>query len=258
MSQGAAAVLEFYATESPLSQPRNMVLGQLFSSLIGVGIHKGFNFGPMSLSPSSPPAAAQGQGDFRWLAGSVACACSIVAMGLTGSVHPPAGATALLAVTDDGVARLGWALVPLVLAGCALMLLVALLVNNVQRTFPASWWTAAEEGDGAVGSFWAGRGRGRGRRSGGAGAGDGEKKEMGAAGSNTDCERASACQPGSGSVVDSEELEVVGGGGQVPDAEEEEEELRLITMSRRGICMPPDVHLTAAERLFLEEIRKRL
>lgn len=73
-------------------------------------------------------------------------------MGITGTIHPPAGATALLAVTDDRVARLGWTLLPFVLTSSAVMLLVALFVNNIQRKFPLHWWASGE-----VGSFWARR-----------------------------------------------------------------------------------------------------
>lgn len=174
-------------------------------------------------------------------------------MGLTGSVHPPAGATALLAVTDDGVARLGWGLVPVVLVGCALMLLVALLVNNVQRTFPASWWTTAAEEEG-VGSFWTGgmrnasdaeAGVGAGARAGAraVGSADGGDKMGVAVGSD-------GAQPGSATGSVDSEL----GEQHVPD----EQEFLLITMSRRGMSIPPTVHLTGEERLCLQEICRRL
>ncbi|KAG5917547.1 hypothetical protein E4U53_004194 [Claviceps sorghi] len=62
-------------------------------------------------------------------------------MALTKTVHPPAGATALLAVVDAALVRIGWFLLPVVLLGSALMLAVALLVNNIERRFPVYWWT---------------------------------------------------------------------------------------------------------------------
>jgi hypothetical protein len=62
-------------------------------------------------------------------------------MTLTGTVHPPAGATALLALVDDASISLGWCLIPVMLLGCSLMLAVALVVNNIQRRFPIYWWT---------------------------------------------------------------------------------------------------------------------
>lgn len=62
-------------------------------------------------------------------------------MALTKTIHPPAGATALLAVVDDQALKLGWFFVPVVLLNCGIMLAVALLINNIQRAFPSYWWT---------------------------------------------------------------------------------------------------------------------
>lgn len=70
-------------------------------------------------------------------------------MALTGTTHPPAGATALLAVADENIAAMGWYLVPVAMLGCGLMLVVALLVNNIQRRYPVYWWTPEE-----VGHMW--------------------------------------------------------------------------------------------------------
>ncbi|KAK4246077.1 HPP family-domain-containing protein [Corynascus novoguineensis] len=132
-SYGAAAVLDFYAIESPLAQPRNAILGQMVSALTGVAVCKLF-----ALSPHFEAV--------RWLGASLACACATALMALTGTVHPPAGATALLAVLDPAVADLGWFLFVPLLLGCSLMLGVALLVNNIQRRFPFYWWSPSETG----------------------------------------------------------------------------------------------------------------
>lgn len=86
--------------------------------------------------------------EVTWVAGSLSCSCAVAFMALTGTVHPPAGATALLAVIDEGVAHLGWFLIPVVLLGCVLMQCVALFLNNIQRRFPVYWWTPAEVGRG--------------------------------------------------------------------------------------------------------------
>jgi hypothetical protein len=64
-------------------------------------------------------------------------------MGFTKTVHPPAGATALLAATSPDITNLGWFLIPLVLIGSTLMVAVACVINNIQRQFPVYWWTAA-------------------------------------------------------------------------------------------------------------------
>ncbi|QKX61020.1 uncharacterized protein TRUGW13939_08166 [Talaromyces rugulosus] len=127
-SFGAASVLNFYAIESPLAQPRNSVLGQVISSIIGVAICKLFALSPHFES-------------IRWLGGALACALATVLMALTKTVHPPAGATALLAVVSDDSLVLGWWLVPLILLGAVLMTVVAMVINNIQRTFPQYWWT---------------------------------------------------------------------------------------------------------------------
>ncbi|KAL4870605.1 hypothetical protein BDV12DRAFT_165879 [Aspergillus spectabilis] len=125
-SFGAAAVLEFCAIESPFAQPRNAFFSQLLASIIGVAIAKLF-----ALNPS---AHAKPE-----IAGSLACAVTTMAMILTNTVHPPAGATALLAATE--LQEVGWWLIPIMLLGCSLMMTVALLLNNIQRRFPVYWWT---------------------------------------------------------------------------------------------------------------------
>ncbi|KAK5988551.1 Transmembrane protein [Cladobotryum mycophilum] len=127
-SFGAAAVLEFYAIEAPLAQPRNAIVGQLIAAIIGVAVGKLFLLSD----------------DFetiKWVGGAIACASATALMALTKTVHPPAGATALLAVVDPNLIKVGWFLIPVMLLGCGLMLAVALLINNLERTFPVYWWT---------------------------------------------------------------------------------------------------------------------
>ncbi|KAI1822975.1 HPP family-domain-containing protein [Xylaria intraflava] len=128
-SFGAAAVLEFYTFESPLAQPRSFVIGQIIGTVIGVLFRKLFQWHPNDEW-------------VRWSAAALACATTTAVMGLTKTVYPPAGATALLAVIDDTTARLGWRLLPLVLLGCVIMLFAALILNNIFSKFPLYWWTA--------------------------------------------------------------------------------------------------------------------
>lgn len=205
-------MLEFYAIDSPLAQPRNAILGQLISSIIGVAISKGLS------------RAAGGAQELKWLLGAVSCACTTVVMGLTGTVHPPAGATALLAVTDEGVNELGWMLVPLVLLSSSLMLVVALVVNNVQRRFPRYWWTSEE-----VGSFW----RRTQRHS---GQGDCEKADMEAV---SEVERTVSTVASEGSAVG-------------------EFSAGAITITRQGIFAASGVNFTPEEKSCLEGLRRRL
>ncbi|KAH6973969.1 HPP family protein [Ilyonectria destructans] len=127
-SFGAAAVLEFYSIESPLAQPRNAIFGQLISAIAGISVAKLF-------------LLSDRFDDVQWVAGALACASATALMALTKTVHPPAGATALLAVVDRDLLNIGWLLIPLVLLSCALMLGVALVLNNIERQFPMYWWT---------------------------------------------------------------------------------------------------------------------
>ena len=60
---------------------------------------------------------------------------------LTNTVHPPGGASAVLAATDPVITAMGWYFVGLVMWGTTLMLAVGLVINNIQRQFPMYWWT---------------------------------------------------------------------------------------------------------------------
>ncbi|QEM81370.1 HPP family protein [Halomonas binhaiensis] len=123
-SFGATSVLLYAAPESPLAQPRNVLGGNMLSALVGV-------------------LSWQWLGD-TWLAAAMAVSTSILVMQLTHTLHPPGGATALIAVIGASeVHDLGWtyALMP-VGVGCALLLVVAVLVNNLarHRRYPMHWW----------------------------------------------------------------------------------------------------------------------
>lgn len=76
----------------------------------------------------------------------MACAFSTSVMGITNTVHPPGGATALLAAIEPSITAMGWDFVPVVLVGSCLMLVVALVLNNIQRRFPVYWWTPRDVG----------------------------------------------------------------------------------------------------------------
>jgi len=131
--QGATAILDYNVIQSPLAQPRASILGHGLCAISGVAITKLF----MLRSDFD---------DIRWIAGAVTCAVSSALMTLTNTVHPPGGATALLAAVDPTVSALGWNFIPLILLGSTLMLGVALLVNNIQRQYPVYWWTPKDVG----------------------------------------------------------------------------------------------------------------
>jgi len=129
-SLGAAAILEYNALASPLAQPRNALLGHIISAIIGVAVAQALD--------SSATSA--------YLLAPLACGLASATMSLTGAVHPPGGATAVLAVTDPGLRALGWNLVPLTAIACTVMIVVACLMGNVVRRYPVWWWSAGECG----------------------------------------------------------------------------------------------------------------
>jgi CBS-domain-containing membrane protein len=123
-SFGASAVLIYGAVRSPLAQPRNLIGGHIFSALIGVAAFKLFSW-------------------HMGMASAIAVATAIAVMHATKTLHPPGGATALIAVIgSEKIHQLGffYALIPVGL-GAVIMLVVALAVNNIskKRRYPEFW-----------------------------------------------------------------------------------------------------------------------
>ena len=123
-SFGASAVLIYGAIRSPLAQPRNLVGGHMISAAIGVTT---FNLLPTPL----------------FLTSAIAVATSIAIMHATKTLHPPGGATALIAVIgSQKIHDLGYLYV-LIPAGIGpiIMLILAILVNNIpsNRRYPEFW-----------------------------------------------------------------------------------------------------------------------
>ncbi len=121
-SFGASSVLVYGITQSPFSQPRNLIGGHILSALTGVTAHLIFP-------------------DLYWIAAPLAVSASIVVMQITKTLHPPGGATALIAVIGtEKVKSLGYlyALSP-VLTGCIILLVTALIFNNLGKksSYPA-------------------------------------------------------------------------------------------------------------------------
>lgn len=120
-SFGASSVLVYGIIQSPFSQPRNLVGGHLISALIGVSVHK--------LAP-----------DIIWIAAPLAVSFSIILMQITKTLHPPGGATALIAIIgSDKIKNLGYMyVVSPVLIGVLILLITALIFNNMtsNRYYP--------------------------------------------------------------------------------------------------------------------------
>jgi len=120
-SFGASSVLVYGVIQSPLAQPRNLIGGHVVSALIGVTVQK---FAP----------------DILWLTAPLAVSLSIVLMQITKTLHPPGGATALIAVTGSAELKsIGyWYVLSPVLTGALILLIIALLFNNMtaNRQYP--------------------------------------------------------------------------------------------------------------------------
>ncbi|HTL89566.1 MAG TPA: HPP family protein [Leptolyngbya sp.] len=115
---GATSVLIFGVPESPLAQPRNVVGGNLLAALTSLIV--------LQLLGSSP------------LAMGVAVSSAIALMQLTGTVHPPSGAVALVVM----MTKPDWSfLLAPAFEGSMILVLCAVIFNNLaeERTYPKHW-----------------------------------------------------------------------------------------------------------------------
>jgi len=122
-SFGASSVLIYGIINSPLAQPRNLIGGHVVCALVGVTIQK--------LLPHE-----------LWIASALAVSSSIVLMQITKTLHPPGGATALIAIIgSEKIKSLGYFyVISPVLSGVIILLIVAILFNNstARRNYPAN------------------------------------------------------------------------------------------------------------------------
>jgi CBS domain-containing membrane protein len=122
-SFGASSVLIYGVINSPLAQPRNLIGGHVFSAIVGVTAHL--------LVPQE-----------TWFAAALAVSASIVLMQITKTLHPPGGATALIAVIgSEKIKVMGyWYVLSPVLSGVLILLAVAHIFNNVtsHRSYPTN------------------------------------------------------------------------------------------------------------------------
>lgn len=121
-SFGATSVLVYGVINSPLAQPRNVFGGHVVSAVVGTTI--------CYLIPTV------------WLAAAIAVALSIVTMQITKTLHPPGGATALIAVIgSEKIKSLGffYVLSPIA-SGVVILLIVAMIFNNItaNRQYPVN------------------------------------------------------------------------------------------------------------------------
>jgi len=126
-SFGASAVLVYGAPQAEFSQPRNLIGGHILSAIVGIAVYR---YLPLDISILSAAAVS----------------FSIVIMHLTRTLHPPGGATALIAVIGSSqIHKLGFMFVLTPIAtGAFILLFLALAVNNIsenpKRHYPRYWW----------------------------------------------------------------------------------------------------------------------
>ncbi|MDX3775172.1 HPP family protein [Chromatiaceae bacterium AAb-1] len=112
---GATAVLIFGVPESPLAQPKNVLLGHLIAAFIGICFSEYAVVAPWSLA--------------------VATGLTITIMLLTGTTHPPAGANPMLIMLTGQ----SWDfLVMPVLAGAVILVLSGYAVKRCRRVIIAA------------------------------------------------------------------------------------------------------------------------
>ncbi|WP_051688155.1 HPP family protein [Desulfofalx alkaliphila] len=118
-SFGASAVLLYAACHVPMAQPRNVIGGHIISALMGVITYQLFAS--------------------TWWAYAIGVSLAIVAMMLTGTLHPPGGATAFVAIYTGQSFEF---IISPVGLGAVCLVLIALLVNNLspKRQYPKYWY----------------------------------------------------------------------------------------------------------------------
>lgn len=120
-SFGASSVLIYGIINSPLAQPRNLIGGHLVCAITGVVVHH--------LIPGQV-----------WLSAALSVSIAIVLMQITKTLHPPGGATALIAnIGSPKIQALGYFyILSPVLSGVLILFFVAVICNNAtkHRSYP--------------------------------------------------------------------------------------------------------------------------
>lgn len=118
---GASAVLIYGAYKAPLAQPRNVLLGHFLAACIGVVTHDFFGTTFWSIA--------------------LGVALALVLMVVTYSIHPPAGATAYVAVQTGGLGTGYMYILNPVILGAFILVLIGVIFNKLgKRDYPTHWW----------------------------------------------------------------------------------------------------------------------
>tara|TARA_B100001248_G_scaffold256358_1_gene237296 strand:+ start:2314 stop:2820 length:507 start_codon:yes stop_codon:yes gene_type:complete len=117
-SFGATSVLVFGFPKAPFSQPKNVMGGNLISSVIGVTSFKMAQLGLYDLHYAIP----------------ISVSLATMAMLKTDTVHPPAGGTAMIAALGaEPVASLGYQLIIPTIFGSSFLMSSSLIFNKILK-----------------------------------------------------------------------------------------------------------------------------
>jgi CBS-domain-containing membrane protein len=118
---GASCALVVGAPAAPFVQPRNVILGNVLSALVGLAVFLIF-------------------GQTTWWTLAIAIGTAMALMVATKTFHPPAAVTVLLPLLVQ-ITDLTWALVP-VGVGAVIVVVIGILYNNLfpERQYPIFWW----------------------------------------------------------------------------------------------------------------------
>jgi CBS-domain-containing membrane protein len=119
-SLGASAVIMFGTPHSLFALPRNLIGGHIISAIIGVTLYKMMN---------CPECI--------WVSSALAVSLSLVIMQISRTIHPPAGATALIAIIGTNkIHSLGYTyIISPVFSGALILLGVHLLMKYILVNF---------------------------------------------------------------------------------------------------------------------------
>jgi CBS-domain-containing membrane protein len=118
---GASCALVVGAPAAPFVQPRNVIVGNVLSALVGLVAFRAF-------------------GQTAWWTLAIAIGVAMAMMAATKTFHPPAAVTVLLPLLLQ-ITDLAWALIP-VGVGAVIVVVIGMLYNNLfpGRQYPMFWW----------------------------------------------------------------------------------------------------------------------
>jgi CBS-domain-containing membrane protein len=114
---GASCLLIFGAHNGPFSQPRHIIGGHLIATMASLAIWDVFGRSFLTIG--------------------ITLSVVIILMVLTGTIHPPAAASAIVAINSGA----GWGFITCILLCSVFLVLLSLLYNNLfqSRQYPKHW-----------------------------------------------------------------------------------------------------------------------